>query len=498
MAWYRAGTISVNNGSATVTGSGTAFVANVGIGQGLIAPDGRTYEIANVISNTQLTLAGPYLGASASAQGYAIIPTQSYMQDLASGVSQLISDFSGVRDGVGQGLFGDGSAAVPSIRFAGDQDTGIYRHTTNILGISAGGSLRMSVSPNGVGVGVLSPASALNVVGDQIIAGSSAGTNSLGVQIKCQALTAIPSPQVQAYIGIGDSSLGTAGDLLIAPRTNAGGNVRFITGTTPAERLRITHNGDIGIGTDNPASFGAGQTTLQLKGNSANQPNRGGIFRATSFDGDCDAFMGVRADDLPCIRSLSSHPFLIYTNNIERARFDTAGNLLIRKPVVGSAGDGAILGVWSAFTRTSGAPLALRRDGTNGSILDIFKADAIVGSISVSETATAYNTASDARLKYDIEDAPDASALIDDIRIRTFRWNADDSVERYGVIAQELVEVAPEAVTGSPDSEEMMAVDFSKLVPMLIKEVQSLRGRLAGQEAAMASLEARLAALEAA
>ena len=62
--------------------------------------------------------------------------------------------------------------------------------------------------------------------------------------------------------------------------------------------------------------------------------------------------------------------------------------------------------------------------------------------------------------------------------MRSFDWKADGSHQKYGMIAQELIEVAPEAVSGNADSEEMMGVDYSKLVPMLIKEIQQLRKRV--------------------
>jgi hypothetical protein len=176
------------------------------------------------------------------------------------------------------------------------------------------------------------------------------------------------------------------------------------------------------------------------------------------------------------------------------------GHVLVGKSVVDTSVVGLELrnnGV-AAFTATATNALSLRRLSSDGTILQFNRDGTTVGSVSVTTTATAYNTSSDARLKHDIEDAPEASSVIDGIRIRTFRWNADDSEQRFGMIAQELIEVAPEAVTGSPDDEEeMMAVDYSKLVPMLIKEIQSLRVRMAGQEAAMSAMEARLAALEA-
>ena len=73
-------------------------------------------------------------------------------------------------------------------------------------------------------------------------------------------------------------------------------------------------------------------------------------------------------------------------------------------------------------------------------------------------------------------------ARVDAIQVRKFDWKADGSHQDYGMIAQELQTVAPEAVSGDADSEEMMGVDYSKLVPMLVKEIQSLRSRVAQLE----------------
>jgi hypothetical protein len=82
-------------------------------------------------------------------------------------------------------------------------------------------------------------------------------------------------------------------------------------------------------------------------------------------------------------------------------------------------------------------------------------------------------------LKENIQDADSASALIDSLQVRQFDWKTDNTHQRHGFIAQELVAVVPEAVYQPINEEEMMAVDYSKLVPMLVKEIQSLRQRLA-------------------
>ena len=105
-----------------------------------------------------------------------------------------------------------------------------------------------------------------------------------------------------------------------------------------------------------------------------------------------------------------------------------------------------------------------------------------VGSINVTASATTYNTSSDQRLKDNIVDAPSASDDIDAIQVRSFDWKADGSHQKYGMVAQELNTVAPEAVSAPEDPEEMMGVDYSKLVPMLVKEIQSLRNRVAQLE----------------
>jgi len=105
--------------------------------------------------------------------------------------------------------------------------------------------------------------------------------------------------------------------------------------------------------------------------------------------------------------------------------------------------------------------------------------NSVVGSITQNgTTGVLYNITSDQRLKENIQDSESASSLIDSLQVRQFDWKSDNSHQRYGFVAQELVLVAPEAVYQPRNEEEMMAVDYSKLVPMLVKEIQSLRKRI--------------------
>lgn len=93
MAWYRAGTIKVTANSATVTGTGTTWVQNARVGDGLQGPDGRVYEVTNIASNTSLSITPAYQGASATGQTYWIIPVQGYVKQSADRLSAFVDQF---------------------------------------------------------------------------------------------------------------------------------------------------------------------------------------------------------------------------------------------------------------------------------------------------------------------------------------------------------------------------------------------------------------------
>lgn len=139
MTWYRTGTVSLGNGSTAVTGSGTAFVANAQIGEGFVAPDGRIYEITNIASDTSLTISPAYLGSTAGGQAYAIAPLRGRDPQIVTGINNLLDSFADVRDGIGAGLFPDGTLSLPALRFAADQDTGLARTGTNQVSVILGG-----------------------------------------------------------------------------------------------------------------------------------------------------------------------------------------------------------------------------------------------------------------------------------------------------------------------------------------------------------------------
>ena len=131
---------------------------------------------------------------------------------------------------------------------------------------------------------------------------------------------------------------------------------------------------------------------------------------------------------------------------------------------------------------TGGVTLNVSHNGSaaNGDKYIWFRrAGGTLGSITqVSSTGVAYNTTSDARMKKNIVDADAAGQLLDQIKVRQFDWRENGEHQRYGMIAQELVEVLPEVVSVPSDPADMQGIDYSRLMPLVIKEIQELRTRV--------------------
>jgi hypothetical protein len=63
------------------------------------------------------------------------------------------------------------------------------------------------------------------------------------------------------------------------------------------------------------------------------------------------------------------------------------------------------------------------------------------------------------------------------IKSYDYEWKSD-STRSYGVIAHELQDIIPQAVYGEKDADEMQGVDYSKIVPILIKSIQELQAKI--------------------
>jgi hypothetical protein len=125
---------------------------------------------------------------------------------------------------------------------------------------------------------------------------------------------------------------------------------------------------------------------------------------------------------------------------------------------------------------------------TSGSRVAILTNTTITGILSVSDDITAFWT-SDERLKDNITPIDDPLAKVLSISGNTFDWNekSNKSGHDVGVIAQEIEKVLPEAVVTRDNG--YLAVDYHKVVPLLIEAVKELTAKVESLEYDFASLQ---------
>jgi hypothetical protein len=392
-------------------------------------------------------------------------------------------------------LFGDATKV--------DEGYVLYANGDNSLRFGSAGTERMRITSAGnVGIGTSSPTANLHI--------SDTNAGALGANIKLDNSGSSVGDETALMFASGSVRAAISSAVEGAP--DFAGNLVFKTGegtyASLTERMRIEGSGNVGIGTSSPDAIFESEASITagiFTSTSSNLHTAAAVLRVRNtgdasvntlshrlldldYNGDASNVTGTYVRFLTggterAGLGLGGDDFIITTGVTERMRIDSSGNLLVGCTALPSSGSGG--GAFEAGASSGRTILQLGSTSTATlAVARFYNPNGAVGSITTSGSATAYNTSSDYRLKENIADAEDAGAKVDAIQVRQFDWKADGSHQDYGMIAQELLEVAPEAVSGDPESDDMMGVDYSKLVPMLVKEIQSLRARVAQLEGA--------------
>lgn len=353
------------------------------------------------------------------------------------------------------------NAATPSTSL-------VYKNTTtNALtgNIVVGNNTTISATGNGT---ITATALTGNITGNPTVSGnltvSGAGTSSFSgsLSVAGQASTINNSTLVMDFNTSGDY-----GRLLAKNSVGA-----YTTPIQVVNPLTVQSN----------LTVSGGTASISHAGSAANI-----VFKATT-----NAYAEINANSAIGEFSISSGPsagwggfFTWKTDTTERMRLTNTGRLRVGQSI--DANDARIYAYYPYSASGGNAAIGTEVDQTTAlRAIQFANPNGIVGTIATSGSATSFNTSSDRRLKTNIAPAGSASALIDSIQIVEHDWKAGGHV-RFGVIAQDVQTVAPEVVFVGDDGEEVKSpwgVDYSKLVPALIKEVQTLRARVASLEAA--------------
>jgi hypothetical protein len=304
------------------------------------------------------------------------------------------------------------------------------------------------------------------------------------------------------------------------------------------ESMRIDASGNLGIGTTTP------NAKLQISGAGSQ------ILRVTETGAAVNAYVVASSSGVAFFGTSSNHSIAFTTNDIERARIDTSGNLSTVGSVTGVGLVSTVNGTQLTLQRTGPSAINTMSCGGSGELAMVnSSANAIVlyntfaHFPSAPTTASAANafidnssagyanqllrSTSSAKYKTDVEDLQtDFSKKIYDLRTVWYRSAADADRKDwswYGLIAEEVAAIEPRLVhwTYADDQYEYVSADiegsdqqrralksdavktpdgiqYDRIGVLLLKEMQSLKAIIDTQALTIQTLTARITALESA
>ena len=282
--------------------------------------------------------------------------------------------------------------------------------------------------------------------------------------------------------------------------------------TGGSTRATVDSSGRLLLGTTTEGLGGADQLTLSGSGDSgmtirSGTSSTGSIYFSDGTSG-ADEYRGV------VNYNHASNFMRFYTNASERIRVDSSGNVGI-----GTSSPSSSYQTTITESDTGNGCLKLDRtsniDGTLRSMVSFERSGTQVGSITCSNSATAYNTSSDYRLKENVVTMSNATDRLKQLQPKRFNFilNPDTTVD--GFLAHEVQSVVPEAISGTKDETQdilyteedtipsgkkvgdvketvpkYQGIDQSKLVPLLTAALQEAIAKIEVLETKVAALEA--------
>jgi hypothetical protein len=310
------------------------------------------------------------------------------------------------------------------------------------------------------------------------------GNDTEGMRIDSSGNVGIgtSSPSSKLTVNNGNVEIQSGNSLLIRPAGNSN-DTRLVAlttggldvvwgGATSTSIMNWSNGGNVGIGTTSPSEL---FSIYKASGDPAfkNQSSAGSIFIVNRS--------ATSAMDL--LNSMNG-PMTFATNNAERMRIDSSGNVL-----VGTTTSSAKFNVISSgdvsYFETSGSTATcsyFKVPGTTA-YYALFQnsSGANIGSIRTTDgTTVQYNTSSDYRLKDNVAPMTGALVRVASLKPCTYTWKSTGQASQ-GFIAHELQAVVPECVSGEKDAVDAdgkpvyQGIDVSFLVATLTAAIQELK-----------------------
>jgi hypothetical protein len=387
---------------------------------------------------------------------------------------------------------------------------------------NSGNSLNTAMtidSSQRVGIGTTSPARQLDVNSTAIFDSNGNGSTtspSIAIGSTGTGLSYIGSQQLAFLTNSAERArIDSSGRLLVGTSTGRNGGyadpaqvqIEGLSYNSAAQSIIIDSND----GNGPSLNFGKSRGTSLNSNTVVQSGDRLGVIDFAGADGTSlkrGAVIEAYVDGTPGASDMPGR--LVFSTTAdgassptERMRINNGGGVMIgtTNAQTGIGDLTTVTGVafspdgWVGGCRSSEAAGYFTRTGTDGRVINFYKGSTGVGGISVTTTATAFNTSSDYRLKENIISISNAIERVKQLNPCRFNFIANPEQTVDGFIAHEAQQVVPEAVEGTKDEVDengkpiYQGIDQSKLVPLLTAALQEALAEIE-------SLKARVTALE--
>jgi hypothetical protein len=324
---------------------------------------------------------------------------------------------------------------------------------------TSSGTERVRITSAGnVGIGTGSPSELLDVAGD------AKATRLIGNQLM-ESSSGVGSDTF-SVVGGTSSNLSTRhGAVFFSKHVDSYG---LLVGTHDAtfNSFVVKGNGNVGIGTTSPnEKLTISSGAISFLGDISTPSIGAGLFRP------------------------ANNTLAVVTGSTERMRIENNGEvgigttvsraqLEVVSPNLASTRDA--LRLKNAVTNTGG--YFIRFENSTGGVAGYVE--------QTGQSAVAYRTSSDHRLKENVVDLNDATTRIKQLQPKRFNFITEPDITLDGFLAHEVQSVVPEAISGTHNEVDAdgnpvyQGIDQSKLVPLLVKTIQELEARIVALETA--------------
>jgi len=404
-------------------------------------------------------------------------------------------------------MLGTGAATAPAISFAGDATSGIYSSATGTINVASSGTNRLAVGPNGLDVtGDINLTGSLRFQGRPGLIINATNGNTAAGGLALGVNTGGSNNSALGYNALAFNSTGS--------QNTAGGGYALYFNTTGkyntaagygALQSNIAGSYSTGIGYGALANFsGAGYNTAAgayaLYADTIGQDNTAAGYYAlgNTTTGSQNTAAGYNALYLNIAGNNNTAAgfnalyFNTGTNNIalgyQAGYYVAAGNNNIHIGNSGVFSDSGAIRIGTPGTQTS-----FFAAGVRGAITTVGDAIPVV-----IDSNGQFGTVSSSRdVKRDIRDLGDTTSVLMGLRPVRFYYKSQgpDGAEHYGLIAEEVADVAPDLAVRKPDG-TIETVYYEKINILLLNEVQKQQRIIESHAEAIRRLETRLAELQ--